>query len=134
MNKENTIYSLLVLSALILVCVGVGYRLLVVHPVQNTSEGINQNQTPTVPAKTNFFLEVTSPQDGVTVNINKIEIKGRAAADSEIFVNDTQVIPQADGQFSLTVTLQEGENPILITAGNDVADLEVERTVYYELP
>lgn len=81
-----------------------------------------------------FFLEVISPKNGIIVNTNKIEVSGKTNPSTEIFVNEVQVIPDATGNFSINLTLEEGENYILIVSGNEKGDGEVERTVTYEFP
>jgi hypothetical protein len=87
----------------------------------------------TSPDKENFFLEVASPQDGVTVKTSQIEVRGRVSLGSEIFVNDKEVNHDSNGNFSIKIDLVEGVNPILIVAGNEVGDRETERVVYYEI-
>jgi hypothetical protein len=81
-----------------------------------------------------FLLEVSSPENGVTVAKGVVEVTGKTVPGAEVFVNEAQVKVDKDGNFRQKVTLQEGENFILITAGNEVGDAEIERTVYYELP
>jgi len=79
-----------------------------------------------------FFLELLSPEDGMIVNIARIEVKGRTIPGSEVFVNEEQVYPDQAGNFRKEVVLQEGENYILVTAGNGEGDSEIERVVYFE--
>jgi len=91
-------------------------------------------KTPTVRPQISlaFFLEVLSPEEGATVKTNWVEVKGRTNSDSEVFVNETQVYPDKDGNFQKSVSLTEGENYIVVSAGNDKGDSEIERLVYYE--
>jgi len=79
-----------------------------------------------------FFLELTAPKEGTTVNVGRIEVAGRTNPDSEVFVNEEQVYPDQNGNFYKGVTLQEGENYIVVTAGNEQGDSEIERVVFYE--
>jgi hypothetical protein len=81
-----------------------------------------------------FTLEITSPENGATVSTAVLEVTGKTVPGAEVFVNETLVKPDQDGHFRQKVTLQEGENFLLITAGNETDDAEVERTVYFELP
>lgn len=80
-----------------------------------------------------FFLEVFSPEGGAVVKEPWVMVSGRTTPDGEVFVNDKQVYPDKNGSFSIKVDLEEGENPILIVAGNEVGDREIERLVYYEI-
>jgi len=81
-----------------------------------------------------FSLEVSSPENGATFSIATIEVKGKTVPGAEVFVNDFQVSLAKDGSFRQQIQLEEGENFILVTAGNETGDAEVERTVYFELP
>lgn len=81
-----------------------------------------------------FLLEVSSPQDKLTISQGVIEVVGKSVPGAEVFVNDFQVSVAKDGSFRHKVRLEEGENFILVTAGNNTGDAEIERTVYLELP
>jgi hypothetical protein len=81
-----------------------------------------------------FSLEISSPENGATVSTAVLEVAGKTVPGAEVFVNETLVKLDKNGNFRQRVTLQEGENFILITAGNETGDAEVERTVYFELP
>lgn len=143
MFKRKGIYSLLVLLALLSVTVSVGWHLLWARPksvfsppAASPTPVMEQEKTvalsqPTAPP---FFLQLSAPQDKITVNTDRILIIGRTVPDAEVFINENQVTPQADGSFRFNLPLAEGENPILISAGNENGDQEIELTVYYELP
>ena len=81
-----------------------------------------------------FLLEVDSPTNGATVNKGVLEVTGKTVPGAEVFVNEIQAKVDENGTFRQKVTLQEGENFVLITAGNETGDAEIERIVYYELP
>ncbi len=85
-----------------------------------------------VAGKQKFFLEVSSPADGATTNKSKVAIAGKTVPGADVSVNEIELTAGADGKFSATVSLEEGENPILITAGNEDGFEEKEITVYYE--
>jgi hypothetical protein len=109
-----------------------------VSPTEEATEAedsvlISSTDTNKEEDKKSFFLEVTSPQDGVTVKTSQIEVRGRVSLGSEIFVNEKQVSHDQNGNFSVKIDLVEGVNPILVVAGNEVGDREIERVVYYEL-
>ncbi len=79
-----------------------------------------------------FFLEVTSPQDGATVASDRIQVKGKTVPLAEVWVNENQTVADRNGNFSVAVSLEEGENYLLVSAGNENGQAEVERMVYYE--
>jgi len=87
---------------------------------------------PVVAGKSKVFLEVTSPADGATIAQNKVTVAGKTLAGGEVSVNEVDLVAGGDGKFSTTISLEEGENPILITAGNEEGFEEKEITVYYE--
>lgn len=79
-----------------------------------------------------FFLEIISPVDGLTVAVAKVKVQGRTVPGADVFVNENQVVTDKSGNFSINISLQEGENPILISAGNETGEAEIERIVYFE--
>lgn len=79
-----------------------------------------------------FFLDVFNPEDGLKLTTDQVIVRGRTLPDVEVFVNEFETKADSQGNFSLRVTLEEGENPIIISAGNESGEAEIERTVYYE--
>ena len=89
--------------------------------------------TQAIMAGQKVFLTITSPVDGTTVSQNKVTVSGKTLPGAEVSVNEVELTAGADGKFSVTVSLEEGENPILITAGNEEGFEEKEITVYFEV-
>ena len=85
-----------------------------------------------VAGKQKFFLEISSPADGATTNKDKVIIIGKTVPGADISVNETELTAGTDGKFSTTISLEEGENPILVTAGNEDGFEEKEIIVYLE--
>lgn len=71
-------------------------------------------------------LVVVSPVNGSTVSSASIAVKGRASAGAEIFVNDSETRADANGNFSVRLTLEEGDNYILVVA-NDASGAYAEK-------
>lgn len=63
-------------------------------------------------------LTITSPLNGVTLNSTNVTIKGKTSPNAEVFINDASTKADANGNFSLTLTLDEGENNLVITAND----------------
>jgi hypothetical protein len=93
----------------------------------------NENQTSTnqtttspealqspIPTVTQIPLTITSPANNSSLTSPTLIIKGITSPKADIFVNDSQVIADAQGNFTVQVTLDEGENFLVITA-NDAA-------------
>lgn len=110
---------------------------------QNTALSSQDDQavlTPTVaptttPISTNagLTLTVTSPTSGQTVTTSQITIRGKTAPLAEVFVNDVELKADASGNFSQGMTLEEGENYILVVANDTDGNFaEKELSVTYE--
>jgi len=61
-------------------------------------------------------LEVSRPQDGEVIKIDKVKIVGKTSPDSLVLVNNEMVLVSADGSFEKTISLLPGENKIKIEA------------------
>ena len=63
-------------------------------------------------------LTVTEPQDETTVFTSDIVVKGQTEADAVVSVDGVTIEVDADGNFSTTVTLEEGPNLIEVLASD----------------
>lgn len=76
-------------------------------------------QKPT-PSAENVPLAIANPADESVVASKVVQINGKTDSKATIVVTtdttDTVVNPSANGDFSLTVTLDTGENRVIITA------------------
>lgn len=68
---------------------------------------------------TGITLTVSSPANNSTVANPSVVVKGKTVAGAEVFVNDLETKADAAGYFSVTMTLDEGDNYILVVA-NDI--------------
>lgn len=79
-------------------------------------------------------LTIASPKSGRTVSISTITVKGKTASRAEVFVNDAETAADVAGNFSVSVTLDEGENYLLIVATDEAGNAsEQEITVIYQV-
>lgn len=58
-------------------------------------------------------LTVTAPAKVAT---NKVTVTGNTAAGADVSINEANTVADAKGNFSLTVSLDEGENYLLVLA------------------
>ena len=65
-----------------------------------------------------FSLKVTSPQDESIVYTFETAVAGVTAPDAVVSVNGALVEVDADGNFSTTVSLEEGPNSIEVIASD----------------
>lgn len=78
-------------------------------------------------------LKITTPINGATVTTATIAARGATSPGAEVFVNEAQTIADQRGNFSAPLTLDEGENTIVIFANDaDGNFTETELTVNYE--
>ncbi len=78
-------------------------------------------------------LALISPANGSTVKTQVILVKGKTLANAEVFVNEIDAKADANGNFSVSYTLEEGENYLVIGANSTQgAYRETEVKVTYE--
>ncbi len=81
----------------------------------------------------NIWLQMTSPQDGDTVNTPQVDVIGMAPAGAVVSINEDIIAVSDDQQFKSTVSLDEGPNLIEIVASDDNGnETDLELTVIYE--
>jgi cytoskeletal protein RodZ len=80
----------------------------------------------------NPAIEVNSPSNNLVLATDIVDVTGRTELDTEVFVNNQQVILTPNGSFAVSVKLKEGINTISITAVNKLEKKSEEiRTVIY---
>ncbi len=89
--------------------------------------------TPT-PVINQIKLTITTPLDKAIVKTNKLTVKGSTVPAAEVSINDLDVTADTKGNFSGTITLDEGDNPISIMAVDENGNYsETELTITYEI-
>jgi len=80
-------------------------------------------------------LTVDSPTQGQVVTSPSLTVSGTIVPSAEVTVNEFELKADKSGKFSTTITLEEGENTIVVTANDETgASAEVDRTVTYQVP
>lgn len=127
---------LLLISLLILIAVGVGsfafYKTglkkettTIVQPSPPPQEPAASKTMPPNPpenidtSKNSLPLVITSPKTNSTVSSPTITVSGTTAPNADVAVNDKDLTANSRGEFSTTLTLDEGQNDILITVSNE---------------
>lgn len=105
------------------------------QPPDNGSDivsGITPTPAATVSRASGISLTVSSPANNTTTSSESITVKGKTVAGAEVFVNDAETRADASGNFSVTITLDEGENYILVVVNDALGNYsEKELTVIY---
>ena len=81
---------------------------------------LNFNATPQSPPE----LNITSPQDGITVYMADLVVSGKTDPGATVTVNGKNVEVGSDGMFTVSLTLQPGQNKITVTAEKNGAKSE----------
>jgi hypothetical protein len=79
-----------------------------------TTAPVITDVSPTVPGE--IPLEVSSPANGTTVTSPNVVITGKTTPGADVMVNDATQKADAQGNFSLSVLLDEGDNILTITS------------------
>ena len=81
------------------------------------------------------WIIIEEPLNNITVNDNKITVKGKTRDNSQVFINGQQVFVDLDGSFSDEIELRDGINNIQIKSINKFnKENTVERIVTANLP
>lgn len=104
---------------------------------QTTGNPGAMNITPTsIPSEkvNQITLSVTSPSNNTTVTSPSVVVKGVTLPGADVSVNEKDVVAGASGAFSATLTLEEGDNYIIVVAVDpDGKVAEQELTVTYAI-
>jgi hypothetical protein len=73
-------------------------------------------------------LVITNPTDGTTVPSANLNVTGKTASGAEVFVNDKETKAEINGNFSVNITIDEGENIIVVIA-NDLEGNYIEKEI-----
>ena len=133
--SKNVLLALIAVVTIALLGI-VGFILVkpktVVAPEVVTVATPTPTPTPVVQNKNQIKLVVDN-KDGSIVKTNKVIIKGVTIPKAEVFINDLELVADAKGNFSGTITLEEGDNPISIIAVDENGNSsEEEITITYE--
>lgn len=59
-------------------------------------------------------LTVTTPTDGQVLLTPKVTVTGETVPNADVSINDTETKANTSGKFQVSITLDEGNNPIYI--------------------
>lgn len=63
-------------------------------------------------------LALNSPPDNTVIEGGVITVAGSVGGSADVFINDTSILTDANGNFSTSLALQDGVNQIKVTAKN----------------
>ncbi len=121
-----------VIWLVILIILLAGISLLFTQNKPQKSQPSPNTISPTI-AGVQFPLNINTPTDGEIVKSSNIIVTGATAPNAEVNINDRQVTADTKGNFSAAITLDEGENTIVVTTNDNIGNFsEKEMTVTYE--
>lgn len=126
----------LLISTILLVFVGVALYFKASNPSSPVTTSYKPSPSPVVsqiptPEEKSLPLTITSPTE-TTVSTQLVTISGRTAPFADVFIHEIQLKADSTGVFSTSITLDQGENTIVITANDDKGNYaEKEITVSY---
>jgi hypothetical protein len=84
---------------------------------------------PIILASGSLIVKFNSPTDEAVVDEPQVEVVGEAPPDTVISVNDSIVVVEASGHFSLLVPLQDGPNELDIIASDPAGNQAATRLI-----
>lgn len=131
--EENNSWFVVILLVILVAALYFGFRGFGKKAPAGTTAVVSQETvSPTTPspasAAANLNLVISSPQDGATVAAPVIQVAGKTAPLAEMTVNDKDIKADQNGNFSVNIDLDEGENIISVVA-NDTDGNYVEKDV-----
>ncbi len=99
---------------------------------------IPQTPTPQPLAQTpvnQIKLVVLTPVDKAVVTLPTLKVTGQTVPNADVAINEIDTKSDASGNFSANVSLNEGDNPIIVDAFDENGNTsEQELTVTYSVP
>ncbi len=84
----------------------------------NGTNGANVIPSEAITNVNQIALVVTSPQDRSTVTTPTITVAGKTTPNADVFINDKQLVADSQGNFSTSLTMDQGDNEIAIIAND----------------
>jgi hypothetical protein len=63
-------------------------------------------------------LTITSPKDGDALDSTNVTVKGKTSPNADVFVNDQEGKADSNGNFSISIGLDEGSDLIVVSAND----------------
>ncbi len=79
-----------------------------------------------------IFLEVSQPINNATVANAVVSLTGKTIPNGSVFVNEQELKADTNGNFSTSVSLNEGQNDIYVVASDDLGN-SVEKVITINL-
>lgn len=136
MKQERVILSFIAVLIGLLVAGALFYFYQSTKVIPNSNTDTTNLTSPTPTEKPTVFLSLSKPENESVVTSKTLSIQGKVNPDATVIIitdSGQEVIsPSAQGDFSTTVTIEEGQNLIEVRAILPNGETtKVERTVTY---
>jgi membrane-associated protease RseP (regulator of RpoE activity) len=111
-NSKNLLIFLAVIAFIALASFAVSSK----KPILNNSG--NEVSTPSSEVGEEINLEITSPKDGEVVTKSPVLVSGTTVGGADVSVNDAEAKADANGDFKVSIPLEEGENEIFVVVND----------------
>lgn len=102
----------------------------VVSPTPSAASG----QSAPARVANELLLSVSTPADRATVTTPALTVRGTTAPKAEVFINELEIRADASGNFSGSLTLDEGENSIVVIVNDESGNVaEKDLTIFYSV-
>ena len=122
-NSKNLLIFLAVIVFIILAFFAVSSKKSLITNTGNrtptpSSEAGGEESTGAETNENEISLEITSPKDGEVVTKSLILVTGITLKGADVFVNDAETKADEDGNFKVSISLDEGENEIFVVVND----------------
>jgi len=136
MKQERVILSFIMVLIGLLVAGAAFYFYQSTKIIPNTKTNLTISPTPTPTPQSTIFLVLDDPTDESVVSNKTLQISGKTTPDATVIIitdaNQEIIQPSSQGNFSTTITLENGENVIQVQAiAPDGGTTLLQRTVTY---
>jgi len=122
-NSKNLLIFLAVIAFIALASFAVSSKKPILNNSGNevstpSSEVGEEESTGTETNENQINLEITSPKDGVVVTKSPVLVTGTTLKAADVFVNDAETKADVNGEFKVSIPLEEGENEIFVVVND----------------
>lgn len=111
-SSKSSLIVLAVIAFVVLAFFAVSSK----KPLVNNSG--SKVSTPSSEVGDEISLEITSPKDGEVVIKSPVLVTGTTVKSADVFVNDAEAKADANGEFKVSIPLEEGENEIFVVVND----------------
>lgn len=114
MKKANILLTLIIIIGLYILLI----RQNQITLSKNQGSGAKTEEVISSEINEGIILEIISPINQSIVNTASVTVKGKTAPNADVFINEKELKADGSGNFSSVMTLEEGDNYIIVAAND----------------